>query len=94
MPTKTAHARTVEGTGLGLPVSRKLVELQGGRLGAESKPGQGSTCWLTNSLVFARLPTSTKAWQSRSNPPCLVEGHSWRDARRFWLNHEETMRRP
>jgi signal transduction histidine kinase len=34
--------RRVGGSGLGLPLSRRLVELQGGRLWAESKRGEGS----------------------------------------------------
>jgi two-component system sensor histidine kinase RpfC len=37
--------RQFGGTGLGTTIARQLIELMGGRMGAESAPNQGSTFW-------------------------------------------------
>lgn len=49
-----AEATEIEGTGIGLAVSKRLTELMGGTIGASSEPGRGSTFWVELPIAAAR----------------------------------------
>lgn len=40
------EASAIEGTGIGLAITKRLAEVMGGRVGFHSVPGQGSTFWI------------------------------------------------
>jgi len=50
--------RRYGGSGLGLTISRQLVELMGGTIGVDAEPGHGSRFWFRVPLVAADAPVA------------------------------------
>jgi signal transduction histidine kinase/CheY-like chemotaxis protein/HPt (histidine-containing phosphotransfer) domain-containing protein len=67
--------RRFGGTGLGLAITRRFAELMGGRAGAHSEPGRGSTFWFT-------------AWLQRGQP--VAQASAERAQSESWLRQRHS----
>jgi PAS domain S-box-containing protein len=53
-----AEGSNIEGTGIGLTITRRIIELMGGSVGVESEAGVGSTFWIE--LPIESMPEKDK----------------------------------
>jgi protein-histidine pros-kinase len=71
-----AEERGIEGTGLGLTLSKGLVDIMGGKLGASSTAGVGSTFWIELPLAEESQPESLETSGARLKESTTTMPHT------------------
>ncbi len=64
-----AEATDIEGTGVGLTIARRLIESMNGRIGFETRPGQGSSFWIEIPAADTATGSAPTLSSSRGRKP-------------------------
>ncbi|MEJ5865482.1 response regulator [Pseudomonas farsensis] len=79
-------SRQPGGTGLGLVISKRLIEQMGGEIGVDSTPGEGSQFWISINLPRAHDDAEEQPLQALiARRAAIVDGH---DLARQALEHQ------
>jgi PAS domain S-box-containing protein len=82
-----AHARTYEGTGIGLALVQELVKLHGGSVGVESVLGQGSTFTVKIASGKAHLPAE-RIQAAQLTASTKIRAEAYVEEAQQWLGDE------